>query len=172
MNLLEVLMQNNGGRSVEALSQQFGLSGEQTQNVLGKLLPALAAGLQNNVSQEGGMDSLLGALSSGRHEQYVDDAQALGRPETVADGNGILGHLLGSKDVSRALAQQVANSTGISDSLVKQMLPVVASLAMGALSKQTGRGQAAEGLAGILDFNRDGSMVDDVVGLLGKFLSR
>jgi hypothetical protein len=172
MNLLEILMQNNGGQSVQALGEQFGLSGEQTQGVLGQLLPALAAGMQNNLSQEGGLESLLGALSSGNHGQYLDDAASLGQAETVAEGNGILGHLLGSKDVSRALAQQVSGSTGISDTLIKQMLPIVASMAMGALSKQTSRGQAADGLLGMLDFNRDGSVVDDVVGLLGKFFAR
>ncbi len=176
MNLLETLLQENNGQSVNALAQQFGLSGEQTQGVLGQLLPALAQGFQNNMSQEGGLDSLLGALSSGHHSQYLDDPSTLANPETVNDGNGILGHILGSKDVSRALAQQVSGSTGISDTLIKQMLPLVASLAMGAMAKRSRGGmeggEMQTGLASMLDFNRDGSAIDDVIGLVGKFFAR
>jgi hypothetical protein len=175
MNLLDILKTANGGQNVEALASQFGLSGDQTESVLSQLLPALAQGVQNNVSQQGGLDGLLGALTSGNHSQYIDDPSMLSQPETIADGNGILGHLLGSKDLSRALATQVARNTGISDSLIKQMLPVVATLAMGAMSKQTQKQQTAsplEGIAAMLDFNKDGSAVDDVVGLMGKFFSR
>jgi len=53
------------------------------------------------------------------------------------------------------------------------MLPVVASLAMGALSKQTRQSASPlDGIAGMLDFNKDGSIVDDVMGLMGKFFAR
>lgn len=176
MNLLEVLMQSNGGQNVNALAEQFGLSGEQTQGVLGQLLPALTRGMQNNISQPGGLESLLGALSSGQHSQYVDNPATLGLPQAVQEGNGILGHLLGSKDVSRALAQHVSGNTGVSDSIIKQMLPLVASMAMGALAKNNlgnaSPAQPAEGLMGMLDFDRDGSAVDDVIGLVGKFFAR
>lgn len=175
MNLLDLLKDANGGQNVSTLANQFGLSGDQAGAVLGQLMPALTQGLQRNVSQEGGLESLLGALSGGRHAQYIDQPETLTQPETIADGNGILGHLLGSKDVSRSLAQQVAGNTGLSDTLIKQMLPVVASLAMGALSKQQSSSQAAsplEGLAGMLDFDRDGSAVDDIAGMVGKLFGR
>jgi hypothetical protein len=172
MNLLEVLMQSNGGQNVNALAEQFGLSGEQTQGVLGQLLPALAQGMQNNLSQPGGLESLLGALGSGHHTQYIDDPSTLGMPDTIQDGNGILGHVLGSKDVSRALAQHISGNTGISDSIIKRMLPIVASLAMGALAKNSRGGEVSAGLGSMLDFNRDGSALDDVIGLAGKFFAR
>ena len=176
MNLLDLLTNANGGQNVEALAQQFGLSGGQATSVLSQLLPALAHGVQNNVSQEGGLDGLLGALTGGNHSQYVDDPSTLTDPSAVDDGNGILGHLLGNKDASSALAQHVAGNTGLSDTLIKQMLPVVASMAMGAMAKHMGSAGAqqapAAGLASMLDFNHDGSAVDDVIGLVGKFFRR
>lgn len=178
MNLLEMLNNANGGQNIEALANQFGLSGEQTQGVLSQLLPALAQGVQNNIGQEGGLESILGALSGDRHDQYIDNPSSLAGAGAIEEGNGILGHLLGNKDASRALAQQVSGSTGISDILIKQMLPVVASMAMGAMSKQMGSNPSpnlagrAEGLAGMLDFNHDGSSVDDIMRLVGKFLNR
>ena len=169
MNILDVINAANGGQNIEALANQFGISGDQAQSVLGQLLPALAQGAQQN----SGLDGLLGALTGGNHAQYIDDPSTLSQPETIEDGNGILGHLLGSKDASRALASHVAGNTGLSDVLIKQMLPVVASLAMGAMSKQTQQSPSPlDGIAGMLDFNKDGSAIDDVMGLMGKFFSR
>jgi hypothetical protein len=172
MNLLEDLMNAKGGAAVGQLAQQFGLSGEQTQDVIGQLLPALLAGARNTSSQEGGLDGLLGMLNGGNQAQIFDDPSSLANPDMVDAGNGILGQLLGSKDVSRALASQVAGNTGLSDSLIKQMLPLVASMAMGAMSQRMSGGNAnaapAEGLMGMLDFNRDGNPMDDILGIAGK----
>jgi hypothetical protein len=54
------------------------------------------------------------------------------------------------------------------------MLPIVAAMAMGALSKQTGAGQRLQGdsgnlLTSLLDSNNDGQVLDDVLNLARKF---
>lgn len=176
MDLLSVLKAANGGETVGALAQQFGLSGEQAEGVLGQLVPALTQGLQNNVAQQGGLESLLGALAGGNHSQYLDDPSMIGNPDTAADGAGILGHILGGNS-SEGIAQSVAGNTGIDPSIIQQMLPIVASLAMGAMSKHASTssedpGSLVGGLASMLDMNHDGSAIDDVVGLVGKFFTR
>jgi hypothetical protein len=96
-------------------------------------LPALARGLQRNAAQPGGLDALLKALGTGGHDRYVDRPEELTREEAVADGNAILGHILGSKDVSRNLAGHAAQQTGLDAGILKKMLPVIAAVAMGAL---------------------------------------
>src|SRR5262249_25354995 len=96
----------------------------------------------------------------------------------------ILGHILGSKDVSRSVASNAASATGLSPAVLQQMLPVVAALAMGALSKQTGSAgtgaaslsqiqsrDSIGSLSGFLDVNRDGSGADDVMRFVGKLFS-
>ena len=77
------------------------------------------------------------ALASGQQGKYFDDAQAAFSPQGVAEGNGILGHLFGSKDLSRAVTAQAAQATGIGQSVLNQMLPVLASMVMGGLFKQS-----------------------------------
>jgi len=188
MNILEALMAAQGGGAVKQLGQQFGLGDDQASAALSALVPALAAGLAKNATREGGLDGLTRALSSGRHGGYLDDLGSLMRPETVADGNGILGHILGSKDASRQVAAQAAASTGVGPDVLKKMLPVVAAMVMGAMAKRAGGapaglpgglganlGAGAGGglldmLTPMLDRDRDGSVVDDVAGMLGKFL--
>ena len=60
----------------------------------------------------------------------------LGDAGTITDGNSILGHIFGSKDVSRQVASQVSAQTGIGESALKAMLPIVAAMMMGSMSKR------------------------------------
>jgi hypothetical protein len=172
-----MLMNASGGGAVQQVGQRFGLTEEQTSSALGQLVPALLAGLQNNTAQSGGLESLLGALNGGNHAQYLDRPELLTEETTAADGNSILGHIFGSKDVSRAVAARASEQTGIGSDILKQMLPVVATMVMGGLSRQNGlasqdTSQAGSLLTSLLDQNRSGSIADEVVGMLGRFLSR
>jgi hypothetical protein len=175
--ILDMLMNAAGGQGVQQLGRQFGLSEDQTQGAMGQLVPALMAGLQRNTSQEGGLDSLLGALSSGSHSQYLENPELLGAETTAADGNAILGHIFGSKDVSRSVAGRVSEQTGIGTDILKRMLPIVATMVMGGLSRQNSMAATSEPgpgaggfLTSLLDQNRSGGIADEVVGMLGRFL--
>ena len=133
--LLELLAGAQAKPAKQQLGQQFGLDDAATQQALAALIPALAAGLKSNAGKSGGVESLLGALSQGNHGRYIDEPSLLGRPETRDDGNGILGHLLGSKDMSRSVASHASQKTGLDTGLLKKMLPIVATMVMGSLSK-------------------------------------
>lgn len=172
MNLLESILQAQGGGVLKQLAQSANLEEGQTATALSQLVPALTGGLKQNAAQ-GGIEGLLGALSGGTHDRYLEQPELLGTAETVQDGNGILGHILGSKDASRALANQVSSSTGIGEDALKRLLPLAATLVMGHLSKSSNHGSAgAGGLMSMLDADRDGSVVDDVMGMLGGFLKK
>ena len=135
MNLLDVIMQAQGGGAVQQMAQKLGLGEDQAQSAIGAVLPMLAGAKQQNV-QGGGLEGLLGALQGGNHGRYLDDPSALLSPEAVQDGNGILGHLLGGKEVSRQLASHASVQSGVSSDIIKQMLPMVAGLLMGGMSRQ------------------------------------
>jgi hypothetical protein len=185
MNILEAILSAQGGAAAREAGHSVGLSQDQTNAALSAIVPALAAGLSRNATQQGGLDALLGALSAGGHARYVDQPSMLGRQETIADGNGILGHILGSKDVSRSVATQAAQQTGIDADVIKRLLPIAATLVMGSLAKQQFSQQAnrapataAPGadifsmLTPMLDQNRDGSVVDDILKNVGRIVGR
>jgi hypothetical protein len=185
MDLLSMILNAGGGGAVRQLSDNFGLDENQTTSAISNLLPALGLGLARNTKKPGGLESLIGALSSGGHQRYVDDVSSLSGESTVRDGNGILGHILGSKEVSRQVASNASSQTGIGADILKKMLPVVAAMAMGALSKQQGSegnvqalggGSQQSGLMGMLgqflDADKDGSVVDDVLGMASKLFNK
>ena len=182
MDLLNMLLNQGGGQAVRQLARNFGLDESQAASALSNLVPALGQGLARNASTQGGLESLLGALSGGQHQRYLEDPSILNQEDSINDGNSILGHIFGSKDVSRQVAQQASLKTGIGADVLKKMLPMVAALAMGALGSQSASGfqRAASGgsttggltdlLGQFLDTNRDGSVVDDLLGMASKFL--
>jgi hypothetical protein len=145
-NLFDMLTQAQNGRGMDALARQFNLSQEQAQAAVEALLPAFSQGLKRNTADPNGLGGFLNALASGQHAKYFEDASRAFSPQGVEEGNGILGHLFGSKDLSRAVAAQAAQATGLSQQLLQQMLPVIASMVMGGLFKQTAaQPQAAAG---------------------------
>jgi hypothetical protein len=111
---------------VGALAQQFGLTPDQANAAVGALLPAVLGGLKK-VEQGGGLGSV------------ADIAGATTSPATDTDaGNAVLGQIFGSKDVSRSVATAASAQTGISDTIMKAMLPIVAGLVAQQVSKKMG----------------------------------
>ncbi|MCI4645205.1 MAG: DUF937 domain-containing protein [Hyphomonadaceae bacterium] len=150
LNLMDMILSTQGGAAKQQMGQQLGLNEDQATMALRALLPALSAGLKANTEKPGGMQSLLQALQGGQHSQYLDQPETLSRPEAIQDGNAILGHLLGSKDVSRAVASKASEKTGIGEEVLKMALPMIATMVMGSLSKQTQDPGIAGQLMGML----------------------
>ena len=177
MNLMNILLDSQNSPAIGQIARNFGLSESATRDAIAEMAPALMRGMQRNTATPEGLEQLLVALAKGNHQRYVDQPGTLGEAGTLADGNAILGHLFGSKDVSRQVASHAAGSTGLDDGLLKKMLPVVASLVMGSMSKQataggvSGTDGSVGGLLGqLLDSDGDGSVMDDILGMAGRFL--
>lgn len=153
MDILGTLLGSGQDGAVGQVAKQLGLGASDSQALLKKLVPALAGSIKQSAVSPGGLEKLTAALGKGNHQRYLDDPSALEDSATVSDGNAILGHLLGSKEVSRRVADEAAADTGIDAGLIKKFLPIVAAAAMGALSKQTGAGAnlSKSSSAGALD---------------------
>jgi hypothetical protein len=183
MNLLELLLDAQDSPALKQLATNFGISETDAREAVAEMTPALSRGLQHNISQQDGLESLLGALKKGNHQRYSDHPEALAEGSTTAEGNAILGHILGSKDVSRRVASHAASTTGLGAGLLKKMLPVIATMVMGSLSKQSASSALPGGVGGasqagdvtglltqLLDADKDGSVMDDLLGMAGRFM--
>ena len=113
---------------VSALASQFGLTPDQANAAVGALLPAILGGIKK-------------AESSGALGEVASIAGATAAPASDTDaGNAILGHIFGSKDVSRTVASDASAKTGISDTILKAMLPIIAGLVAQQVAKRMGGG--------------------------------
>jgi len=126
----------SSGMDVAGLGAKFGLSPEQTTAAMGSLMPAILGGFQKK-ADAGDLSGLENA------------AAGIDEPETSV-GNDILGHIFGSKDVSRQVAGDAAGRSGVSSTILKAMLPVVAAMVAKHFAGDSAGGGAGGGLGGML----------------------
>jgi hypothetical protein len=104
----------SSGTDLGGLGARFGLSPEQTSAAMGSLMPAVLGGFQKKAD-------------AGDLAAVEESAAGIDQPDSSV-GNDILGHIFGSKDVSRQVADHAAGQTGVSSTVLKTMLPIVAAM--------------------------------------------
>lgn len=137
MNLHELLP--DGG--IAALASQLGVPPEQAQRGAEALLPSVLGGMGDNAAT---LDTHVDALGGAGLARNVTGSE----PTEVDRGNQLLGGIFGSKDVSRQVAGQAAQSSGLDPALLQKMLPILAMLVAGHLAGRSDGQQG--GLGGIL----------------------
>ncbi|MGY0398462.1 MAG: DUF937 domain-containing protein [Ostreibacterium sp.] len=174
--LLGMLMGQQNQSNLNDIMGKFGLDENQAKQAIGSLLPGVTQGIQRQAQAQN--TSILSQIASSQQQQYLDDDNArLYDQPAIDSGNNILGQILGGKQASRDLAGQAAQQTGLDTGILKQLLPMVASMTMGSLGKNAsaqGLQQNQSGLmsmvGSMLDTNGNGFGVDDIMGLASKFL--
>ena len=134
--LYDQLARAQDGKLLSSLADQFGLRQADAERAVRIMMPELTSALGQNIASEGGLTALLKALGSGNHAQYLDRDKIFGDAFIKEDGNAILGHILGGKNNSRAVAARASADSGIGEMILRQILPYLASLLMSWLAKQ------------------------------------
>ena len=142
-NLYEILADAQNGEAMTAVGREFGLSPQQTQAAVASLLPAISMGLKRTTATPEGLGGLL-ALMGAQPELYAmyDDPRLAFSREGRAAGNAALSRMFVSPDASRAIADQAQQLSGISSTILKKLLPVLAEIIISSLMK-SGSGKAA-----------------------------
>ncbi|MCC7548915.1 MAG: DUF937 domain-containing protein [Burkholderiales bacterium] len=156
MQITDILAQLGG---LQSIATELGVSETQAASGAEALVPAILGGFKKQArSRPAGLDglgSLLGQLGGGGLLDQVLAPQ----PTDLARGNDVLGQIFGSKDVSRAVAQNAASQSGLDPALLKRMLPMLAMVVTGFLAKQQGGGAAQPTAGGGL-----GNLLGGVLG--------
>ena len=173
MQITDILNQTGG---LQSIARELGISESEAASGAAALAPAILGGFQNQVqNQPGGVEGLgglLGQLGGGGLMDNVVQPQ----PTDVAPGNQLLGHIFGSKDVSRTVAQNAATQTGLQPTILKKMLPMLTMLLAGYMARQAGQRAGAGGglggglgsiLGGMLGGGGLGGALGGVLGGLG-----
>jgi hypothetical protein len=191
--LTQQLMQALSGEGLSEVSQKIGSDQRTTSSALTAAVPLLVSALANNASKPAGAQALHQALTEDHDGSILNDLSGfLGNPQ-AANGIGILGHILGAQQP--AVTQGLAQNTGLNSSQVGQLLQIAAPLVMGALGQQLqqqglnpnslsaflgSQQQTAQQanpdmmstLNSLLDMNKSGSALDDILSFLGKLFGR
>jgi hypothetical protein len=170
MSLLNTLLQNK--ELLGAVAGQLGTNEEKAGGVLSQLGGSLLGQVKNNITSSSvdssGLESL---ITGGNFGSILENTGSfLGGSDVQSSGIEALSQITGSKDGSRKMAAQVAEKTGFDISSIKKILPMVAPLLLGAMSKNTSSSSGIGGLMGMLDADGDGDTdMGDIIGLASKF---
>ncbi|CAM1368604.1 DUF937 domain-containing protein [Tenacibaculum xiamenense] len=188
--ILDLLNSDLGKTIISGVAGSTGQDTNKTGNVLTMALPVLMKAMQRNASTPEGAEGLMGALSNKHDGSILDNLGDLFKggvnADVIQDGSKILGHVLGNKQ--QGVEQVISQKSGIDAGSVANILKTAAPLLMGVLGKQTREngvsnsgdlGGLLGGLLGgnstqkeqsfleqILDADGDGSVIDDVAGMV------
>ncbi len=188
--ILDLLNSDLGKQIIGGVAGSTGNDQGKTSSVLTMALPVLMKAMQRNAATPQGAEGLMGAISGKHSGGILDNLGDLfggGVDESVTnDGDKILGHVLGAK--RQGVESVIGQKAGMDASSVAQILKVAAPILMGVLGKQAsqsnvsssnGIGDLLGGLLGgnsapqeqnfleqILDADGDGSVIDDVAGMV------
>ena len=188
MSLMDQLTDVVVGQMSQQAAQKTGLNEGLAAQLMPMAMAALMGGLKKNASQPNGADALATALD--RHDgSLLNNLGQLGQDNTLADGQKILGHILGGKQASteRALAKTAGVDQGQVGQLLAMAAPMVlaslgrakreqgldASALAGLVTEESVRAQKAApselgGLMQFLDQDGDGDFKDDMLEAAGK----
>jgi len=192
-SILDTLSARLDERALSQFSTRLGTDEGSTSKAIAAAVPLLLGALARNASEGDGAQRLHQALQRDHDGSVLDNSAAITDDARLSDGDAILGHILGDR---RSIAEQgVSRASGLDLSKVGPLLAMLAPLVMGALGRTTtqrgldptGLGKAlgeerdelgarAPGVLGtigrLLDRDNDGSVLDDVGGLLGGLFGR
>ena len=187
--IVKQVLSSLAGQGVSRLAGRIGADESATESALSAVVPLLVSALAGNASRPEGAHSLQQALDRDHDGSILQNLGGFLENPEAANGAGILRHVLGTRQDS--VTRGLARSTNLQQDQIGQLLQIAAPLVMGLLGKQTrsdgvdenslpnflGRQsrsarKADPGLAGmltsLLDADRDGSALDDVIGALGR----
>ena len=189
-SLIETIGSQLTPQTISAIAGQLGVDERTAQQSVGIALPLLVSALARNSQTRLGAQSLAKALKKDHNGSILADLPAAVAQYQTGEGNGILRHVLGE---SRPTVEQtLQRGTNVDAS---QLLTMLAPIVMGVLgqmqqkkkltptalsetllTEQKHIGSTNSDLMGavtrMLDANSDGSMVDDVIGILGRLTSQ
>ena len=188
--ILDLLSSDLGKTIISGVAGSTGNDSNKTSSVLTMALPVLMKAMERNASTPQGAEGLMGALQGKHNGSILDNLGGLfggGVDDGVKqDGQKILGHVLGAKQ--QGVEKILGEKSGLDAGSVANILKVAAPILMGVLGNQAkqqnvsssnGIGDLLGGMLGgnsaqkeqsflesILDADGDGSVIDDVAGMV------
>ncbi len=187
--LLDLLNSPMGQQLISGVAGQTGQPENKTADVLSMAMPLLLGAMKKNVTSPQGAQGLMNALSSKHDGSILDDLGGLfggGVDESVvSDGAGILGHVFGGKQAQ--VENTLSQKSGLDAGAIAQILKIAAPIVMGYLGRQTAQSNVKDAsgmnsllgsmlggqpqqnqslITTLLDADGDGSILDDVAGMV------
>ena len=168
-NFIDEFMKTYGPEVTRQMSSNLNVDQGTVQKLIPQLAPLILGGLKRQKDDRGGdarVDHILNKYGDSSVLDNIKDLISNKLNDNSADAN--LGGLIGDKG-GMVAAQALSNKMNIDPSVIMKMIPALAPLILGALTKKRDTGNAGiGGIGSLLDADGDGSIIDDVAGFILK----
>jgi hypothetical protein len=158
----EILASAQGGKLIENIAENFGLSPEQAQSAIEALTPALAIGLKNAATNPEVLEKVIAGVAHPTHQGAFDDPSIAHGEDAGVLGQSAVSNLFGSGSAAGQIAQAAAREAGLRPDLLGRLLPVLASVVLGGLFKSFNN----QGLGSILGQLANSGGLGSILGQL------
>jgi len=168
---------------VKSIAQKEGIRMGDAGSIIEELAPILMGATKENLKSKRDSGDILKQISDSQFPEMYDKPEETVQRGDLRDlGNIILGQMTGSKENSRKVTKHVEKKTGMSFDIIKSILPMLAPFVIGAIGKMAGstannqtqdthashNGGLEDILIGMMDQDHDGSVIDDIGGMILK----
>ena len=165
-SLLDEFMGSYGSEVSKQLSSNLGIDTNTAAQLIPQVAPLILGGLKRQSEQRGGQPRVDHILNKN------------GDPNALNNIGGIFSDMMGNKQPDPRLggllgdsgvqaSDMMANQLNLNSDMAAKIIPMLAPVILGFLTqKRDTGGMGSNGLASFLDQNGDGSILDDVAGML------
>jgi hypothetical protein len=134
VKLFDVIRSAGGGRFVSALASKAGITPDEAEEAMRALLPEIGHAIRRTEESGSGAAMVSAAMHDECYARYLEQPDALSEPAAVTDGEHVLEDVL--DDERGQLIRRVAAAIGPNEEEVRDLLPLIAPLAMAALGQK------------------------------------
>ena len=168
-NILEDFMGSMGSQVTDQLASSLGIDKGIAGAVIPQVLPMILGGLKKQKDERGGEARVDHILNKYGSSSVLDDIGGLfSSKANDSNPDPALGGLLGNAGVEAS--NLFGKQFNLDGGTAAKIIPMLAPVALGYLTKQKDSGAGSSGIAALLDQDGDGSVLDDVAGFLMKGL--
>jgi hypothetical protein len=187
---MDLVNQQLSGPRLAQMSQQLGISEQQTREALPAALAALTGAMAQNASQPQGAQQLSNALAKDHDGSLLDSLDGFLGSGNLGTGASILGHVFGGRQ--QRVEGNLGRTTGLDPATMARLLALLAPIVLAYLGRRQRQQQldpgglagvpgherqrieqhpqARRGLGALFDLDGDGQVMDDLANLAGGVL--
>jgi len=165
-DFISEFMRSYGSKVSKNMSVPLGLDKKTIKQIIPQIAPLILGGLKKQKDEHGGTERIDHILNKYGNPDVLSDLAGLFRNKANDENpDPNLGGLLGNSGSSAA--NTIAKKFNVSGSTIMKLIPMLAPVILGALTKKRDRRNVGStGIGALLDQNGDGSILDDVAGFI------
>ncbi len=165
-SFIEDFLGNMGPQVTEQLASTLGIGKETSAAIIPQVLPMILSGLKKQKDNYGGEPRVEHILNKYGSSSVLDDIAGLFSTKAKdPNPDPTLGGLLGNAGIEAT--NLFSKNHGVDSGIASKIIPMLAPVVLGYLTKTKDSGAGVSGIASLLDADGDGNILDDVAGFFG-----